>query len=244
MPPARRRLMMIVSVRSGYAKLVAFILALALFLLASCGGGGGTTPVTTPKVPDTDETYGFTSQGKVVRFQRGATIDVFIEDGTNVDGFMPAFAGAARTYILKWNSVGGSYDLFTITTTDNPGSAEVRVRWVESLGGNLAGRTSYTSMGRTLNLPVEIELPTHLAGRSMTSNDVSMAAIHEMGHALGLWQHSPHLGDVMYPIATSGAISKRDIATIYKLYHTPADITSAGRGASSLAGERVVVTIE
>ena len=45
--------------------------------------------------------------------------------------------------------------------------------------------------------------------------------VHEFGHAIGLWGHSPHPGDICYPTATAQQPSDRDIATLRKLYNTP-----------------------
>jgi predicted Zn-dependent protease len=48
-------------------------------------------------------------------------------------------------------------------------------------------------------------------------------ARHELGHALGLWGHSPSPQDVMYfaQVAQGPAISPRDLNTLRRLYQTP-----------------------
>jgi len=46
---------------------------------------------------------------------------------------------------------------------------------------------------------------------------------HELGHALGLWGHSPYADDALYAgqIADPPAISKRDLNTLRRLYRQP-----------------------
>lgn len=46
-------------------------------------------------------------------------------------------------------------------------------------------------------------------------------AIHEVGHALGLFQHSLDPGDIMYAPPAVGQPSERDRRTVEVLYHTP-----------------------
>ncbi|MGL5876713.1 MAG: peptidase, partial [Xenococcaceae cyanobacterium] len=52
---------------------------------------------------------------------------------------------------------------------------------------------------------------------------IKAAARHEIGHALGIWGHSPDSGDALYFSATSDppSISVRDINTLKKIYQQP-----------------------
>ena len=55
----------------------------------------------------------------------------------------------------------------------------------------------------------------------LSQEEMRTVCVHEFGHAIGLWGHSPHPGDICYPTATAQQPSERDIATLHKLYNTP-----------------------
>ena len=55
----------------------------------------------------------------------------------------------------------------------------------------------------------------------LSREEMRTVCLHEFGHAIGLWGHSPHPGDISYPTATVQQPSARDIATLRKLYNTP-----------------------
>ena len=54
----------------------------------------------------------------------------------------------------------------------------------------------------------------------LSQEEMRTVCVHEFGHAIGLWGHSPHPGDICYPTATVQQPSERDIATLRKLYNT------------------------
>ena len=57
----------------------------------------------------------------------------------------------------------------------------------------------------------------------LSQEELRTVCLHEFGHAIGLWGHSPHPGDISYPTATVQQPSPRDIATLRRLYNTPLD---------------------
>jgi predicted Zn-dependent protease len=57
----------------------------------------------------------------------------------------------------------------------------------------------------------------------LSEQSVETAARHELGHALGIWGHSPSQNDVMYfsRVRNGLKISSRDINTLKKIYQQP-----------------------
>lgn len=58
---------------------------------------------------------------------------------------------------------------------------------------------------------------------SLSKHSILAAARHELGHALGIWGHSPQQSDALYfsQVRDSPPISSRDINTIKKIYQQP-----------------------
>lgn len=61
----------------------------------------------------------------------------------------------------------------------------------------------------------ERNIPISLEDRSRV---VRRLALHELGHAVGIWGHSPSPGDIMYARPIANDLSNRDVRTINRLY--------------------------
>lgn len=55
----------------------------------------------------------------------------------------------------------------------------------------------------------------------LTQKEMRSVCLHELGHALGLWGHSPYEEDINYAVVSAQHPSERDINTLRKLYNTP-----------------------
>jgi len=78
-----------------------------------------------------------------------------------------------------------------------------------------------------LRLPVRIYLNPRFVNDSLNLC-MDITATHEMGHSMGLIQHSSDPQDIMFSDPVVTKISARDIATVEALYHRQADIVPVG----------------
>jgi len=91
------------------------------------------------------------------------------------------------------------------------------------LGRATTARTRYKFYLQKDNPPIlshrmEVEIDPSLSQQSILA-----AARHELGHALGIWGHSPQQTDALYfsQVRDSPSISSRDINTLKKIYQQP-----------------------
>ena len=55
----------------------------------------------------------------------------------------------------------------------------------------------------------------------LSQEEMRTVCLHEFGHAIGLWGHSPNADDVCHAMATVQHPTQRDINTLLKVYNTP-----------------------
>ena len=91
------------------------------------------------------------------------------------------------------------------------------------VGSTTAVEDRSTETGQEISFTVEVILMLEGYGTvgELSQEEMRTVCIHEFGHAIGLWGHSPHPGDICYPTATAQQPSDRDIVTLRKLYNTP-----------------------
>ncbi|GIX06572.1 MAG: hypothetical protein KatS3mg115_0975 [Candidatus Poribacteria bacterium] len=103
---------------------------------------------------------------------------------------------------------------------------DLPVEWVSRLPDSVPrhhlGQTSLVRPDESrFQVRMRIGLYDRITGRRLDEARLLTVCLHELGHALGLWGHSPHAEDVM--AAASGATrpTPRDAATLRKLYELP-----------------------
>ncbi len=79
----------------------------------------------------------------------------------------------------------------------------------------------------TLELPIRVYVsPRFDPTGAATQRCLGLTTMHEVGHALGVFRHSPDANDIMYFDPQVTQLSERDRATAEVVYHVPPTITA------------------
>jgi hypothetical protein len=216
-------------------------LLLAGLSLAACDG---------PTVPPntTADIYDFrlpTAPPSVLRWPSGTRVRVHVAGvaGAREDLLSAGLASGAA----EWNR-HALYGEYEVVRASSLGAADVVLRWSDEpspvdmaeCAPQLASAVTTFCLSdddpsRLHVFPLVVDpqsassvrfVITLLGTQSGSSEAVSRLVLHELGHVLGIGQHSPDAGDLMAAgVPTRDSLSSADIATIQILYHTRPDIT-------------------
>ncbi|MCS6814640.1 MAG: peptidase [Cyanobacteria bacterium] len=143
-----------------------------------------------------------------------------------------AWTQAVTEGITEWNRY------LPLVLVANPEQADITIwRVVPPLQRQNPG-DGRSSLGRVRSAETRYQLYSHHQGKdppvlvhrcyihlspNQTIPYIRAAARHEMGHALGIWGHSPLPSDVMYfaQVRTPPPISPRDVNTLKRIYEQP-----------------------
>jgi hypothetical protein len=80
-----------------------------------------------------------------------------------------------------------------------------------------------------LRLPIRISIDAlAVPGTPGLEECLALTVVHELGHSLGIFRHSPNPSDIMYFDPTVSTPSDRDITTAEVLYHVPSTLEAVG----------------
>lgn len=166
------------------------------------------------------------SDGKITRFTQTpirvhiAPMPMGVEGG---ETYLESFRYAMR----EWEAADARIQFQEVVAIDD---ADIRVRWQRSgltqITDTALGKTGLIRLSET-NFEVEMVLALRERGSAVLLSPERMRTVclHELGHAIGLWGHSPDAADALFFAATAQRPSDRDKATLHKVYapplHTP-----------------------
>ena len=182
------------------------------------------TLVSTFAAPETDYFKHITlfSDGRITRFTE-MPIRVYISPILLESPYLPEL----RYAMDEWENAAP--ETIRFEETETPEQADIRVSWGHSslmdIQDTRLGSAELTRLNATQGFKVEVILMLEGDGSigELTQEEMRTVCLHEFGHALGLWGHSPHPADINYPTATAQQPTARDIATLLRLYNTPLD---------------------
>jgi predicted Zn-dependent protease len=153
---------------------------------------------------------------------------------------LPADVARAIT-IWRDGFLYGEYDATVVgdsTTADvvvrsgpPPGPQLSTARLGSALAPQCAGATDVelSDDHTQLLLPIRIYInPLLVAGAAGLEECLALTVVHELGHSLGIFRHSPNPADLMYLNPTVQLPSERDRTTAEILYHLPSTVAAVG----------------
>jgi hypothetical protein len=151
------------------------------------------------------------------RLQR--PVRVWISDGRGLHGWQPGYVALTRAAFGDWERLGIPVRFVFVS---DPRQAEVRVHWVERLGGESCGETRWRTDRAGWVRSANVTLAMHASDGGLQDDaGIKALALHEVGHLLGL-DHTADARTIMSPWVEVNDITPADRATVRLLYTLPA----------------------
>lgn len=182
-----------------------------------------------PSQRSAEDYFAFTTaeEGSVRWESQRTPLKVFVNPAENIRGYQPGFASELQQAFQSWEQASNGKIRFVAAAARE--QADITVTWTDNVadldspdeGGE--ARVKFGSKGVTHS---DIFILTHndTNDREGTPNQIYGVCLHEIGHSLGLLNHSPDAHDVMYFSDRNSVkrpeLSLRDKNTLELLYKT------------------------
>lgn len=151
------------------------------------------------------------------------TLKVYVSTGDGITGYRTGFDELLREAFLEWSS-GGSLSFEFVNDVQ---LADIECRWTDDVSRLTSVGEGGEAVLRHRGAVVTHATITLLTNRpanhaKLSDREIKTLCLHEIGHSLGLMNHSPKPDDVMYCTLTSAATpSQHDFTSLQDLYRSP-----------------------
>ena len=163
------------------------------------------------------------SDGRITRFQN-MPISVYISPPPVARELQNAYINDVEYALDQWAGCSEGQLQFKIVDSEK---AYIRLYWGgESLSGEAdpLGEASLVRFDSgSFYVKISIVLKERPSLNAIIHRNLRVVLMHEIGHAIGLWGHSPDPNDIMYPQSKAFYPTRRDKNTLLKLLSTPLD---------------------
>ncbi|MFQ6042261.1 MAG: tetratricopeptide repeat protein [Candidatus Poribacteria bacterium] len=165
------------------------------------------------------------SNGRLTRFTH-SPITLYVGSIPVSGELIAEYQSALEESLSLWEAA--SNERVKFRRVDGPNDADIRLKWTCKLAhSNRSGKIGEANLVRIeagkFHVEIVIFLRDFTTMKLLDGDAVKAAILHELGHALGLWGHSPNPRDVMFYSAAATRPTERDAATLRQVYETPLD---------------------
>jgi hypothetical protein len=163
-------------------------------------------------------------------------VRVWVEDNGDLPGHIARAIDVWEAAFLyrefEATLVSDSTTADVIVLGGSPGDLELRTKRLHgAMAPECSGATDLdVDEGNTeLRLPIRVFIdPGFSPDDPGLGRCLALTSIHEMGHAIGIFAHSPHPEDIMYADPEVELLSARDRRTAEAVYHTAPTLQAVG----------------